>query len=41
MKGVEAQRWTSLCPDQSMASDFENPRSHEIKVESGVISNGW
>ena len=27
-------------PDNSVASNFD-PRSHEIKNESGVISKGW
>ena len=40
VKGMNEQRWTSLCPDKSVASDFETPRSHEIKDESGVISKG-
>ena len=35
------KRWTSFCPDQSVAFDFGTPRSHEIKDESGVISKGW
>ena len=37
---LEGLRWTSFCPDQSVASDFGTPRSHEIKDKSGIISKG-
>ena len=38
---MKGQRWTSFCPDQSVASDFGTPQSHSMKDESGVISKGW
>ena len=34
------QRWSSLFPDQSVASEFGTPQSHAIKDENGV-SKGW
>ena len=41
MKDDGGQRWTSFCPDQSVASDFGTPQSHSINDESAVISKGW
>ena len=38
MNEDEGQRWTSVCPDQSVASDIVTSQSHTIKDESGVIS---
>ena len=40
-RGMEGQRWTSLSPDQRVASDFGTPQSHAITDESGVISKSW
>ena len=28
---MDGQRWTSLCPDQSVASDFGTHQAHAIK----------
>ena len=38
--GGGGQRGTSLCPNQSVATDF-GTQSHAIKDESDIISKGW